>query len=431
MFFRLFSFLPLTFSAGIATIFKEIHRKKKSGAIMIKNPHDKHRARLRKMFLECNPEKMPDHMILEFLLCYSIPRIDTNGIAHELINRFGGLENVLDADMEELLKVPGIGEHSALLLKTVPLLCARYAANKLRPRICFQSTQKAAEFFIEYYLSKSKETVSALLLDNAGGLICHTELHAGAVNSSSVNARKLAEIALGYNAASVILAHNHPSGDPTPSDADLYTTKHLMKAFSGIDLTLKAHIIVAGDKYVDAVKVVEDNARYEVRYMAFRADDPPPSLESTEPPQNERPTEPNDVTPKSAETQKSTKKESAPKKNCPIDSAAKDSSAPKRGGRKKKSVPVEEVPLVIPAIHFESWTSKLALPEKDPTMKPEPSPAAKPVKEERDQKPSAPKKPSPPKAPKKKSQRPLPVQNGPVITIPEAIKELENQKKEP
>ena len=102
------------------------------------NPHDKHRERLRQIFLECNPEKLPDHMILEFLLCYAIPRIDTNGIAHELINRFGGLENALDADIEELMKVPGIGENSALLLKTVPLLCSRYAANKLRPRLCFQ-----------------------------------------------------------------------------------------------------------------------------------------------------------------------------------------------------------------------------------------------------------------------------------------------------
>ena len=74
---------------------------------MIINPHEQHRERLRKMFLYCNPERLPDHMRLEFLLCYSIPRIDTNPLAHELIRRFGSLENVLDAEVEELMNVEG------------------------------------------------------------------------------------------------------------------------------------------------------------------------------------------------------------------------------------------------------------------------------------------------------------------------------------
>lgn len=379
---------------------------------MNKNPHDKHRQRLRQMFLDCNPEKMPDHMILEFLLCYSIPRIDTNGIAHDLINRFGGLENALDADIEELMKVPGIGENSALLLKTIPLLCSRYATNKLRPRICFQSTQKAAEFFIEYYLSKNKEIVSALLLDNAGCLICHTELHEGAVNSSNVNARKLAQIALGYNAASVILAHNHPSGDPTPSDADLYTTKQLMKAFSGIDLTLKAHIVVAGDRYVDAVKVVEENAKYEVRYMAFRADELPPTFGEDNAP----------TLPKKDEGEKDAqkKKKTSAKSDCP-----------KKGRKSKKDeVEIEEVPLVIPSLHFENWASKL-MPEKEERTEGT-TPSDPPHKNEMSPSPTKTKKqPSPPKTGKKKKlPPPVPDTNTPFLTIPEAIKELEKQKEE-
>ena len=390
------------------------------------NPHDKHRERLRQIFLECNPEKLPDHMILEFLLCYAIPRIDTNGIAHELINRFGGLENALDADIEELMKVPGIGENSALLLKTVPLLCSRYAANKLRPRLCFQSTQKAAEFFIEYYLSKNKEIVSALLLDNADRLICHTELHEGAVNSSNVNIRKLAQIALSYNAASIILAHNHPSGDPTPSDADLYTTKQLMKAFSGIDLSLKAHIVVAGNRYVDAVKVVEEHAKYQVRYMAFRADNLPPSFEGAE---TEQPVPP----PADKEHEK---------------------QAPRKGTKRKsqKDEQVEEVPLTLPAFHYESWTAKLSLPPQEEKKENESKEQTedslqKEAKKEAAQKKdpdhpiaektqnSAPKKASPQKtaaqkakAGKGRKKRPLPApETGPVLTIPQAIQELESQ----
>ena len=242
---------------------------------MTNNPHEQHRERLRKMFLYCNPQKMPDHMLLEFLLCYAIPRTDTNPIAHRLINRFGSIENALDADVEELQKVEGVGESAALLLKMIPLFCHRYASNKLKQRTDFQSIDRAADFFKDYYISKNKEMVCALLLDNAHRLICNVELYEGAVNSSNVNTRKLAQIALSYNAAELILAHNHPSGDPTPSDADLYTTKHLMKAFSAIDLNLRAHLIIAGNRYVDVVQTVYDNAKYEVKYMAFRADDLP------------------------------------------------------------------------------------------------------------------------------------------------------------
>lgn len=242
---------------------------------MIINPHEQHRERLRKMFLYCNPERLPDHMLLEFLLCYSIPRIDTNPLAHELIRRFGSLENVLDAEVEELMNVEGVGEGTALLLKMVPLFCNRYALNKLTLRTDFRSIEQAVDFFREYYISKSKEMVCALLLDNANRLICNVELYEGAVNSSNINTRKLVQIALSYNAAGLILAHNHPSGDPTPSDADLYTTKQLMKALSAVDLNLRAHLVIAGNRYADVVQTVYEHAKYDVKYVAFRADDQP------------------------------------------------------------------------------------------------------------------------------------------------------------
>ncbi len=250
--------------------------------MIITNPHEQHRQRLRQMFVHCNPEKLPDHMLLEFLLSYSIPRIDTNPIAHELIDRFGSLENVLDADIEDLQRVDGVGENSALLLKMVPLFCNRYAANKLKPRMNFQSIERAADFFREYYISKNKEIASALLLDNANRLICHVELHEEAVNSSNINTRGLAQIALSYNAAGLILAHNHPSGDPTPSDADLHTTKQLLKAFSAIDLNLRAHLVIAGDRYVDVVQTLYDRAHYEVKYVAFRAENRPPLFDDVD-----------------------------------------------------------------------------------------------------------------------------------------------------
>lgn len=240
--------------------------QKRSGASL----HAGHRHRVRQMFLENGLAGMPDHMVLELLLFYALPRRDTNAISHMLIQYFGSLRAVFDADISELKKVAGIGDSSALLIKLIPALRDRYSLYKVQKRVDFSSVERAADFFIDYYMTKTKEEVTALLLDNNGCLISFEKIHEGSVNSSDINPRRIAELALNKNAASIILAHNHPSGNAIPSDRDLLTTKSLMDVFSPIDLKVRAHLVVSGNQYTDIVKTLYDNARYQVRYIAMK-----------------------------------------------------------------------------------------------------------------------------------------------------------------
>ncbi|MBQ7847580.1 MAG: hypothetical protein IJX08_06745 [Clostridia bacterium] len=194
------------------------------------------------------------------------------------MKHFGSISAVLDADVEELTEIEGVGEHTALLLKLIPMVQEHYVQSKLKPRTDFSSIGNAANYFMDYYITKNNEQVCALLLDNSNRLIAPVLLHEGTVNSTDVNPRKIARIALAHNAAGIILAHNHPLGDPTPSDADLYTTKQLMHAFEAIDLNFRAHLVVAGNRYKDAVDIVRENQKYAVTYVAFRANNLPEEL---------------------------------------------------------------------------------------------------------------------------------------------------------
>ena len=217
---------------------------------------------------------LPDHVILELLLFYALPRVDTNDIAHRLIRRFGSLQRVFDADPQELIQVPGVGENAALLLKFIPALTERYSLSKLKKGADFSSLEKAADFFMDFYASKTKETVCALLLDNSDHLISFEKLHEGSVNSAEINPRKIVEIAFLKKASSLILAHNHPAGNPVPSTEDVDTTRHLMDAFLPLNLHIRAHFVVADGRYTDILPQIYDHARFEVKYIAVNAKNP-------------------------------------------------------------------------------------------------------------------------------------------------------------
>ena len=117
------------------------------------------------------------------------------------------------------------------------------------------------------------EQVTMILMDNRQKMISFEIIHDGSANSSDINIRRIVEIALAKGAASVILAHNHPSGELIPSDADLATTKHLINTFKSIDLHLKEHILVANGRFLPINRYIMENAKYEPRYIAVRAED--------------------------------------------------------------------------------------------------------------------------------------------------------------
>ena len=238
-----------------------------------KSPHEGHRARMRKRYRAEGFYNFEDHQFLEFLLFYSHPRRDTNELAHLLLEHFGSFARVLDASVEELIKVSGIGEHSAIFLKALPEACRRYRLDKLENTRNIQTIDDAGKFLVEYYMPLEYEQVTMILMDNRQKMISFEIIHDGSANSSDINIRRIVEIALAKGAASVILAHNHPSGELIPSDADLATTKHLINTFKSIDLHLKEHILVANGRFLPINRYIMENAKYEPRYIAVRAED--------------------------------------------------------------------------------------------------------------------------------------------------------------
>ena len=213
--------------------------------------HKDHRIRVKNRFLAEGFDHFEPHNILEMLLFYAIPQKDTNELAHSLINRFGSLEKVFDASFDELLTVPGIKEHSATLIKMIPSLARIYYMEKNKSGESLANLDAWGQYFVNRYIGIEVETVFLLLLDNKFNIIECVKIHEGSVNSSAISIRKMAEVIFTKNASMVVLAHNHPSGLPIPSAEDLATTNEILRAFRSLEIRMLAHIIVAGNQYVD------------------------------------------------------------------------------------------------------------------------------------------------------------------------------------
>lgn len=207
--------------------------------------HDGHRQRLKKRFLEENLDNFDEHQALELLLFYCIPRQDTNPIAHDLLYHFGSLAQVMSAPPQELQKVNGIGEKAATFLAVINAFCRYYDTHRFDPGTVLDTSAACANALIPCFNGVRNEMVYLLCLDAKCKMICCREVGEGSVNSAAVPIRRIVEIALGANATTVVLAHNHPSGLALPSPEDVLTTKKLAVALSAVDITLADHIVVA------------------------------------------------------------------------------------------------------------------------------------------------------------------------------------------
>lgn len=215
----------------------------------LNNPHKHHRQRLKKQFLEHGLNSFAHHNILELLLFYSIPQKDTNTVAHALLDQFGSISAVFDADYEDLCNVPGISEHSATLIKLIPQLAASYSTDKISIGLDFSNLDDAGKYLVEYFMPKTTECVVLILLDNKNSVINISEISTGIVNFTPVETRRIAELAFRHNAAGFILSHNHPNGTTTPSKQDVSYTVNAMHTLEALGLRMKEHIVVAGDSY--------------------------------------------------------------------------------------------------------------------------------------------------------------------------------------
>ena len=208
-----------------------------------------HRERVRKRFLQEGLEHFEQHNQLELLLFYAIPQRDTNGIAHDLIQRFGSISRVMDASVEELITVDGIGERAAVLLKLVPALARSYTLDHLGKVRTFQSGEELKEYLLALYTGCTKERVYLLLFDNRDTLLRTVQIGEGDLTAALFSTREIVQQVLLYSKTTkVILSHNHPVGLALPSHADQTATDEIQRALSSVEVTLYDHIIVSGNR---------------------------------------------------------------------------------------------------------------------------------------------------------------------------------------
>lgn len=211
------------------------------------NIHAGHRKRLKESMRESN-FNLSEINLLEALLFYSIPRGDTNEIAHNLLESFGSFRAIFEADIDDLKAVKGMGEHYAFLIKLVANINKRAAVDKRNGKI-FNNTGVAVKYLRPLFINEKDEVVLVMLLDNSRRLISVKELSRGRVNRANVDSRKLIEIAVRTNAAAIILAHNHPHGICQPSEEDLIMTSRLKTLLNEIGISLLDHLIFSNDEY--------------------------------------------------------------------------------------------------------------------------------------------------------------------------------------
>ena len=216
--------------------------------------HDGHRQRMKERFREEGLDHFSDIQVLELLLFYCIPRKDTNPIAHALLNRFGSLSQVLDAPIEELAKVPGMGESAATFLSLTTAVGRYYQVDRAMKVEILSSIDQCGQYLVPFFYGRRNETVFLLCLDAKCKVLCCKELGEGSVNSAGVPIRRIVETALGVNATTVILAHNHPSGIAVPSSEDVLATQRVAAALRTVEIYLADHIVVADDDFVSMVQ---------------------------------------------------------------------------------------------------------------------------------------------------------------------------------
>lgn len=211
---------------------------------------DGHRKRLRDRFASQGLEGFEQVNALELLLFYSIPRRNTNDIAHHLLDRFGDLPSVFSASEADLSQVDGVGETTVSLLKLVPALWAYHDRVKNEKERYLLTTQQMGEYLLPFFANTSFERVVMVGLDARRRLLGHKILAQGTPGQVQVSAQSIVRAALGMMAAQIVISHNHPGGFALPSQTDVVATTRLETALALMELTLADHIVVADGDFV-------------------------------------------------------------------------------------------------------------------------------------------------------------------------------------
>jgi len=206
-----------------------------------------HRARLRKRFLESSADAMQDYELLEMVLYGAFPRGDTKPLAKELIRKFGSFPEVLAAPRARLEEVDGVGEAVVTSLKVVHAAAARMRRIEARERTALSSWSAVLDYCRTAMAFSPREQLRILFLDKRNHLIADELQQEGTVDHTPVYPREVVRRALELSATAVVLVHNHPSGDPAPSQADIQMTKQIMEVARPLGIEVHDHIIVGKD----------------------------------------------------------------------------------------------------------------------------------------------------------------------------------------
>jgi DNA repair protein RadC len=208
-----------------------------------------HRARLRQRLIAGGSEALPDYELLEVLLFAGNPRGDTKPLAKDLLQRFGSLAEVLSADSDDLLTVPGLGEAGVAALKSVREAALRLSRAELQSRPILGSWDKLIEYCTATIAYGKVEEFHLLFLDRKNMLIAHERQQRGTIDHTPVYPREVVKRALDLGASALILVHNHPSGDPTPSKADVTMTRDIIKAAAPLGVTVHDHLVIGRGRH--------------------------------------------------------------------------------------------------------------------------------------------------------------------------------------
>ena len=219
-----------------------------------------HRARMRQKFARGGLDAFLEHEVLEFLLTYALPRKDTKPLAWALLKRFGSLDGVLDAPPEKLLEVDGIGPNAAQLIALVRALFSRYARTQINEPVSLSSPAKLIAYCKASLQGYDEEVLELIFLSVRNTIITTKVIASGLIDRVVISPRKIVECALHAKATAIILVHNHPSGDATPSQADVDLTNQTRRAAKIFNIGLHDHIIIGKNNYFSlrAPNLIED-----------------------------------------------------------------------------------------------------------------------------------------------------------------------------
>ena len=216
--------------------------------------HDGHRQRMRQRFQEQGLDGFAPHEVLELILFHAIPRANVNPLAHRLMDAFGSLHAVLEADVQDLMKVEGVGEKAAVLLSLFGHVDRQLEKSRSRERKKLRNREAAARHCLGLLAGLREEHLYLVCLNAQMEVVQNALIARGTLNEVPAYPRMVAEAALRANAHAVVLCHNHPGGSVVPSQADLEMTASLGQLLQSLDVMLADHVIVAGE---DALSLVE------------------------------------------------------------------------------------------------------------------------------------------------------------------------------